>query len=71
MRRIDLGRRFLEYLTNLLEDVSVVNNGRSVELLRKMGQPGWTALEDSIWKGVRAPSTTCGHAAPEHLYFRE
>jgi nucleoside-diphosphate-sugar epimerase len=46
--------KFAEDPEQVDQDLATVPNGRAEELLRKMGRPGWTSLEESIKNMVPA-----------------
>ncbi|RDW60547.1 hypothetical protein BP6252_11930 [Coleophoma cylindrospora] len=47
-RKLYPQRKFLEDIPGLGEDKSVVANERAEELLKRLGRPGWTSLEESV-----------------------
>lgn len=67
MLKIDPGRTFPEALPRIHGDVSEVDNGRFVELLKRVGQGGWSTIKDSIRQGVQAPVTSSTHTLPSNL----
>ena len=52
MRRISPEKRFPEEVEGLERDLSTVETGRSVELLRRVGREGFTGMEQSIRENV-------------------
>jgi len=44
--------KFLDSLPDVGRDMVTIPNERGVELLRQMGRPGWTSLEEAIIKAV-------------------
>jgi len=47
-RKLYPERKFIDDYSNLGKDLSNVANDRALELVKRLGRPGWTSLEDSI-----------------------
>jgi nucleoside-diphosphate-sugar epimerase len=47
-RKLYPQRKFIDDMSDLGQDLSKVANGRAEELVKRLGRPGWTSLEESV-----------------------
>jgi nucleoside-diphosphate-sugar epimerase len=52
LRKLYPDRQFIDDLSNMGEDKSIVSNKRAEELLRRYSGSGWTTLEESVKRNV-------------------